>query len=176
MDRYVVSVNCIVVIRDVYPGSRVLILSFPDHESRILDPITVTKEEGENFFVLHCFVATCFSKVKNILFFNRYRKNLSHWQRFIVLFKFLPQNCNWLVDGLLGLFWLIDGLFIVSDSLHMLDLGNDSDVGEETEADGHPDDAERWVFLHVEELLRIVDFGRIFYLIPAAIWTILLCI
>jgi hypothetical protein len=33
--------------------------------------------------------------------------------------------------------------FFYGDRLHMLDLGNDSDAGEETEADGHPDDAER---------------------------------
>jgi hypothetical protein len=62
-------------IRDVYPGSRILIFiyldpgsSIPDPQSRIPDPTTVTKEEGEKF-VLPCFVATNITKLeKNFIF------------------------------------------------------------------------------------------------------------
>jgi hypothetical protein len=38
-------------IRDVYPGSRILILPIPDPGSRIPDPNTATKERGEKKFV-----------------------------------------------------------------------------------------------------------------------------
>jgi hypothetical protein len=59
-------------IRDVYPGSRILIFThpgsrIPDLGSRIPDPKTGRKERGEkNFFVKHSFVATNFTKCKII--------------------------------------------------------------------------------------------------------------
>jgi hypothetical protein len=53
-------------IRDVYPGSRILIYTHP--ESRILDPKTATKERVENkFIVIPFFVATNFTKFKIFL-------------------------------------------------------------------------------------------------------------
>jgi hypothetical protein len=67
-------------IRDVYPGSRILIFThpgsrIPDLGSRIPDPKTATKERGEkNFFVKHFFAATNFTKCKIILFLNCSRK------------------------------------------------------------------------------------------------------
>jgi hypothetical protein len=56
-------------IRDVYPGSRILI--FTHFGSRISDPKTATKERGEKRIVLRpFFVATNFTKLKIILFFK----------------------------------------------------------------------------------------------------------
>jgi hypothetical protein len=59
-------------IRDVYPGSRILIF----YPSRIPDPTTVAKEEGEKFFVLPFFVATNITKFK-IIFFELVKENFS---------------------------------------------------------------------------------------------------
>jgi hypothetical protein len=66
-------------IRDVYPGSRILIFThpgsripdlgsrIPDLGSRIPDPKTGRKERGEKkFFVKYFFVATNFTKCKII--------------------------------------------------------------------------------------------------------------
>jgi hypothetical protein len=56
-------------IRDVYPGSRILIFThpasrIPDPGSRIPDPKISTKERGEkNLFVNPFFVATNFTKL-----------------------------------------------------------------------------------------------------------------
>jgi hypothetical protein len=53
-------------IRDVYPGSRILIFTHP--ESRISDPKTATKERGEKKFVdITFYVATNFTKMQIIL-------------------------------------------------------------------------------------------------------------
>jgi hypothetical protein len=50
-------------IRDVYPGSRILIFIHPG--SRIPDPKTATKEKGEKeFVVLPFFVATNITKLR----------------------------------------------------------------------------------------------------------------
>jgi hypothetical protein len=53
-------------IRDVYPGSRILIFypsRIPDPGSRIQDPKTATKERGEKkFFVIPFYEATNFTK------------------------------------------------------------------------------------------------------------------
>jgi hypothetical protein len=60
-------------IRDVYPGSRILIFTHPgsrisDPGSRIPDPKTATKEKGEKKFVVITFyVATNFRKLQIIL-------------------------------------------------------------------------------------------------------------
>jgi hypothetical protein len=54
-------------IRDVYPGSRILIFTHPG--SRIPDPKTATKERGEKKFVVIPFlVVTNFTKLNIILF------------------------------------------------------------------------------------------------------------
>ncbi len=87
-------------IRDVYPGSRILIFTHsgsrisdpgsrsPEPGSRIPDPKTATEERGEKKFVVKpFFVATNFTKLKIILFFKWWRKNLGQFfQRIIELF------------------------------------------------------------------------------------------
>jgi hypothetical protein len=58
-------------IRDVYPGSRILIFTHPG--SRISDPGSKksNKKRGEKKFVnIPCFVATNFTKMKIILRLN----------------------------------------------------------------------------------------------------------
>jgi hypothetical protein len=54
-------------IRDVYPGSRILIFIHPG--SRIPDPKTATKERGEKKFdvIIHFYLATNFTKLYIIL-------------------------------------------------------------------------------------------------------------
>jgi hypothetical protein len=59
------SLMAVLRIRDVYPGSRILIFTHPG--SRIPDPKTGRKERGgKKFFVKHFFVATNFTKCKII--------------------------------------------------------------------------------------------------------------
>jgi hypothetical protein len=58
--------NAVLRIRDVYPGSRILIFAHPG--SRIPDPKTATKERGEKKFVVITFyAATNFTKLQIIL-------------------------------------------------------------------------------------------------------------
>jgi hypothetical protein len=58
--------NLVLRIRDVYPGSRILIFTHPG--SRILVPKTATKERGEKkFVVIPFYVATNFTKLNIIL-------------------------------------------------------------------------------------------------------------
>jgi hypothetical protein len=65
--------GCLSRIRDVYPGSRILIFThpgsrIPDLGSWIPDPKTATKERGEKkFFVIPFYVASNFTKLKIIL-------------------------------------------------------------------------------------------------------------
>jgi hypothetical protein len=71
-------------IRDVYPGSRILIFTHSDAGSQIPDPKTATKERGEKKFVIKpFFVATNFTKLKIILFFLMLKKKI--WASFIKL-------------------------------------------------------------------------------------------
>jgi hypothetical protein len=61
-------------IRDVYPGSRILIFThpgsqIPDPGSRIPDPKTAIKERGEKKLVVIPFIVSInFTKLKIILF------------------------------------------------------------------------------------------------------------
>jgi hypothetical protein len=65
--------HAVLRIRDVYPGSWILIFThprsqIPDPGSRIPDPKTATKEGGEKkFVVVPFYVATNFTKLKIIL-------------------------------------------------------------------------------------------------------------
>ncbi len=74
-------------IRDVYPGTRILIFTHP--RSRISDPgsKTATKERGEKIgFICTFSVATNFTKLKIILFLKCWRKKfLANFQRIIEL-------------------------------------------------------------------------------------------
>jgi hypothetical protein len=61
-DRY----DAVWGIRDVYPGSRILIFTHPG--SRISDPKTATKErDEEKFVVITFYVPTNFKKLKIIV-------------------------------------------------------------------------------------------------------------
>jgi hypothetical protein len=63
------SATPVLRIRDVYPGSRILV--FTHSGSRILDPKTATKESGEKKFVVTpFFVSTNVTKLLIILFFK----------------------------------------------------------------------------------------------------------
>ncbi len=79
-------------IRDVYPGSRILIFSHPgsrtrDLGSRISDPKTATKERDEKkLVVIPFYVATNFTKFKIILVLNAEEKILASFQRIMELF------------------------------------------------------------------------------------------
>ncbi len=80
-------------IRDVYPGSWILILPIPDpgswfYPSRIPDPKTVTKERGEKFFFCHTFsFSHKFHKiVKYFIFGSLKTKIWANFQRIIELF------------------------------------------------------------------------------------------
>jgi hypothetical protein len=67
--RTATACYCVAVlrIRDVYPGSRILIFTHPG--SRISDPKTVTKERGEKkFVIILLFVVTNFTKLNFMLF------------------------------------------------------------------------------------------------------------
>jgi hypothetical protein len=85
-------------IRDVYPGSRILIYThpgsrIPDLGSRIPDPKTGRKERGEKKnFVKHFFLATNFTKCKIIQFLNCSRKKFV--PNFKELWNFLPKKLS----------------------------------------------------------------------------------
>ncbi len=72
-------------IRDVYPGSRILIFTLP--ESRIPDPKTAIKIRSEKkFVVIPFFWSHKFHKIELFYFWNVEEKNLGHFQRIIELF------------------------------------------------------------------------------------------
>jgi hypothetical protein len=85
-------------IRDVYPGSRILILPIPDPGSRIPDPGSRIQKQlqkrgvKKNFFIKHFFVATNFTKCKIILFLNCSRKKFG--PNFKELRNFLPKKLS----------------------------------------------------------------------------------
>jgi hypothetical protein len=73
-------------IRDVYPGSRILIFTHPG--SRIPDPKTATKERGgKKLDVKPFYVATKFNKIVNYFSFEVLKKRIwANFQRIIELF------------------------------------------------------------------------------------------
>jgi hypothetical protein len=73
-------------IRDVYPGSRILIFTHPG--SRIPVPKTATKERGEKKLdVKPFYVATKFNKIVNYFSFEVLKKKIwANFQRIIELF------------------------------------------------------------------------------------------
>ncbi len=76
-------------IRDVYPGSRILIFTHPgsrisDLGSRIPDPKTATKERGENNLLSYLFLKPQISQKWNL--FCVWIANLANFQRIIELF------------------------------------------------------------------------------------------
>ena len=79
--------NAVLRIRDVYPGSRILIFTHPG--SRISDPKTATKERGEKKLdVKPFYVATKFNKIVNYFSFEVLKKKIwANFQRIIALFN-----------------------------------------------------------------------------------------
>jgi hypothetical protein len=74
-------------IRDVYPGSRILIFTHPG--SRISDPKTATKERGEKKIVVIPFYLCShkFHKTENYFSFEVLKKQIwANFQRIIKLF------------------------------------------------------------------------------------------
>jgi hypothetical protein len=73
-------------IRDVYPGSRILIFTHPG--SRISDPKTATKERGEEKICCHTFLYSHkFHKIENYFSFEVLKKKMwANFQRIIELF------------------------------------------------------------------------------------------
>ncbi len=80
-------------IRDVYPGSRILIFTHPG--SRIPDPKTATNERGEKKFVAIPFCSHKIHKIENFFFFGNTeeKKIWDSFQRIIELFtqKFVAK-------------------------------------------------------------------------------------
>jgi hypothetical protein len=81
-------------IRDVYPGSRILIFTHPG--SRIPVPKTATKERGEKKLdVKPFYVATKFNKIVNYFSFEVLKKKIwANFQRIIELFTSLPKKLS----------------------------------------------------------------------------------
>ena len=79
-------------IRDVSPGSRILIFTHPG--SRISDPKTATKERGEKKLdVKPFYVATKFNKIVNYFSFEVLKKKiLANFQRIIELFNLFTKK------------------------------------------------------------------------------------
>jgi hypothetical protein len=80
-------------IRDVYPGSRILIFThsgsrIPDPGSRIPDPKTATKERGEKKISCHTFLCSHkFHNIVNYFIFEVLKKKIwANFQRIIELF------------------------------------------------------------------------------------------
>jgi hypothetical protein len=75
-------------IRDVYPGSRILIFTHPGSRIRIPDPKTATKGTGEKNICCHTFLRRHkFYKIENFSSFEVLKKNfLANFQRIVELF------------------------------------------------------------------------------------------
>ncbi len=73
-------------IRDVYPGSRILIFTHPG--SRIPDPKTVPKERDGKFFCYHTFFCSHkFHKIKYYVIFETLKKKIwANFQRIVEVF------------------------------------------------------------------------------------------
>ncbi len=80
----------VLLIRDVYPGSRILVL----YPSRIPDPKTATKERGEKKIFCHTFFYSHkFLKIEIYLTFELLKNNIwANFQRIIELF--IQKNCH----------------------------------------------------------------------------------
>jgi hypothetical protein len=81
--------SAVLRIRDVYPGSRILISTHPG--SRIPDPKTATKERGEK--KVGCLTIFCshkFHKIKNYFIFDMLKKIM--WANFQRIIEFFTQK------------------------------------------------------------------------------------
>jgi hypothetical protein len=86
------AVRPVLRIRDVYPGSRILIFThpgsrIPDLGSRIPDPKTVTKERGEKNLLAYFFCSHKFHKIKYYVIFEILKKKIwANFQRIVEVF------------------------------------------------------------------------------------------
>ncbi len=80
--------QCCLRIRDVYPGSRILIFVHPGSPI----PKTATKEKGKKICCPTFYCTTNITKLNIILFLNRWRKNFGPIYK--ELQNFLPKNCH----------------------------------------------------------------------------------
>jgi hypothetical protein len=82
------QVNTVLRIRDVYPGSRILIFTHPG--SRIPDPKTAIKEGGEKkLVVISFFCSHKFYKIENYFIFGMLKKKI--WANFQRIIELFPQ-------------------------------------------------------------------------------------
>jgi hypothetical protein len=74
-------------IRDVYPGSRILVFRIQDLGSRISDPKTTTKERVEKKICCHTFICSHkFHKIVSYFIFEKLKKKIwANFQRIIEL-------------------------------------------------------------------------------------------
>jgi hypothetical protein len=81
-------------MRDVYPGSRILIFTHPGSpDLKIPDPKTATKETGEKKFVVNFLCSHKFHKIGNYFSFEVLKKKIwANFQRIIELFYL--KNCQ----------------------------------------------------------------------------------
>jgi hypothetical protein len=77
-------------IRDVYPGSRILIFTHPG--SRIPDPKTATKERGKKNLLSFLFCSHKFHKIDHYFSFEMLKKKFG--SIFKELYNFLPKKLS----------------------------------------------------------------------------------
>jgi hypothetical protein len=75
-------------IRDVYPGSWILIF----HPSRIPDPKTSRKERGEKKILSYLFCSHKFHKIENYFIIEMVKKKI--WPSFQRIIELLPKNLS----------------------------------------------------------------------------------
>jgi hypothetical protein len=84
-------------IRDVYPGSRILIFTHPgsrilDPRSRIPDPKTATKGRSEKFFLAIYFFCHKFHKIQNYFIFELLKIKI--WAKLQRIIELLPKKLS----------------------------------------------------------------------------------
>ncbi len=95
-------------IRDVYPGSRILIFIHPRSKN------SNRREGWRKKFVVHFFVAKNITKLKIVLFLNLWRKNLGQFTKNYG--TFYPKNCHLVIIGIRDLrSGIRKSLFLISD-------------------------------------------------------------
>jgi hypothetical protein len=117
-------------IRDVYPGSRILIFTHPgsrisDPGSQIPDPKTVTKERGEkkllSYFFFFCHK---FHKIENYVIFEMLKKKI--WANFQRIVEVFTQKIFNMVSNI----WVWDpGSEIRKNLFRILDPGSRGQKG-----------------------------------------------
>jgi hypothetical protein len=79
-------------IRDVCPGSRILILPIPDPGSRIPDPETATKERGKKRIVVILLSSHKFHKILHYFSFEVLKDKI--WANFLRIIELFTQKLS----------------------------------------------------------------------------------